>query len=87
MLRITQPTEPNQALLVEGQLVGPWVDELHRTTLGRGSVAGIRLDLRHLSYADAEGVALLQELRAAGAELRDCSEFLSVLMGGVDRAG
>jgi hypothetical protein len=87
MLRITQRTEPGEALLVEGQLVGPWVGELHRTTLGRGSVAGIRLDLRHLSYADADGVALLRELRAAGAELSDCSEFLSVLIGGVDRAG
>jgi hypothetical protein len=87
MLRITQRTGPNEALLVEGQLVGPWVGELHRTTLGRGSVAGIRLDLRHLSFADTEGVALLRQLRTAGAELRGCSEFLSVLIGGEDRAG
>lgn len=74
-------------MVVEGQLVGPWVGELRRTTLGAGPVAGILLDLRHLTFADAEGVALLRQLRAAGAELTECSEFLTALMGGEQRAG
>jgi hypothetical protein len=73
-------------MTVEGQLVGPWVDELRQTTFGAGFVPGTRLDLRHLTFADAEGVALLRQLRAAGAELEQCSEFLTVLIGGADRA-
>jgi len=73
-------------MMVEGQLVGPWVDELRRTTFGSGWVAGLLLDLRHLTFADADGVALLRQLRAAGAELGNCSEFLTALIGGEERA-
>ena len=87
MLRITQPSESSSALIVEGQLVGPWVDEFRRITFDAGVVAGARLDLRHVSFADAEGIALLRQLRAAGARLEGCSEFLSALIGGGDRAG
>jgi hypothetical protein len=87
MLRITPQGKERASMIVEGQLVGPWVDELRRTTFGAGLVAGCRLDLRHLTFADAEGVALLRRLRASGAELAECSEFLTALMGGEERAG
>ena len=87
MLRITPQGKERPSIVVEGQLVGPWVDELRRTTFGAGLVEGIFLDLRHLSFADAEGVALLRQLRVAGAELGDCSEFLTALIGGEERAG
>jgi len=87
MLRITPQGKERPSIVVEGQLVGPWVDELRRTTFGAGLVAGILLNLRHLTFADAQGVALLRQLRAAGAELGDCSEFLTALIGGEERAG
>jgi hypothetical protein len=87
MLRITPQGKESPSMVVEGQLVGPWVDELRRTTFDAGLVSGVFLDLRYLTFADAEGVALLRQLRAAGAELGDCSEFLAVLIGGEERAG
>jgi hypothetical protein len=87
MLRITPQSDERASMRVEGQLVGPWVEELRRSTVGAGLVAGGFLDLRHLTFADAEGVALLRQLRAAGTELGDCSEFLAALIGGEERAG
>ncbi len=87
MLRITPQGKDRPSMVVEGQLVGPWVEELRRNTFGIGVVSGVLLDLRHLTFADAEGVALLRQLRAAGAELGHCSEFLTALMGGDERAG
>lgn len=86
MLRITPHGKDRPSMVVEGQLVGPWVDELRRTTFDAGLVSGVLLDLRHLTFADTEGVALLRQLRAAGAELGDCSEFLTALIGGEERA-
>jgi hypothetical protein len=87
MVRISPNGQTSSAFIVEGQLVGPWVDELQRITLGAGSVEKIRFDLRDVSFADSAGIALLRKLRGAGAELHGCSEFLTALLGGEDRAG
>ncbi len=87
MLRITPQHKQRPSMVVEGQLIGPWVEELRRTTVGAGPVSGLFLDLRDLTFADAEGVTLLRELRAAGAELGMCSELVMALIGGEERAG
>ena len=87
MVRISQNGQISSAFIVEGQIVGPWVDELQRITFGAGSVEKIRLDLRNVSFADSAGIALLRRLRKAGAELHGCSEFLTALLGGDARAG
>jgi hypothetical protein len=88
MLRIANadPSAPRR-LMLEGQLVGPWVDELYRVTLGLGAVDGFSLDLRNVTFADHAGVALLRRLRAYGAVLVGCSSFLTVLIGGGDDEG
>lgn len=87
MLRITQSPDTKPTFTVEGQLIGPWVDELQRITFDAGGAEYIRLDLRNVTFADAAGVALLRRLRSAGAELRGCSAFLGTLIGGDDGAG
>jgi len=80
MLRISSPESDEQAvtLLVEGQIVGPWVDELSKTIeqlLNQGRF--LTLDLTEVTFADGNGVALLLDLRQRTVSISGCSPFLS----------
>ena len=84
MLRITKEVHPpsRAVLVVEGQLIGPWVEELRRTTedvLAQGDAV---LELHSLRFADHEGIELLRRLRKAGLEVVGASTFLSALIEG-----
>jgi hypothetical protein len=67
MLKITVVESSSEAvrLRVEGRLTGRWIEELQRTcdmhALGEG--VGLTLDLADVSFADAEGIELLKNLR------------------------
>lgn len=79
MLRISNPEsgELTVTLRLEGQIVGPWVDELRRASerfLGNGH--RLVLDLTEVTFADRGGVALLLELQAKVVSLMGCSPFL-----------
>ena len=67
----------NLSLVVEGRLVGPWVDELRRVSAkhisGRSSPL---IDLCGVTAMDARGQTLLNELRQGGATLR-CSDVMN----------
>ena len=85
MLRITEQSPHPQAadrraLVLEGRLVGPWVEELRRV-LGGTEPGGITIDLSALSFADGDGLTLLRNLRDAGAELASASPFIAALIG------
>lgn len=71
MLKITIRREGESSVLeLEGKLAGPWVDELancSREERGRG--AKIYVDLRNISFIDAQGKTLLQALHREGATL------------------
>jgi len=78
MLRIT-PIKNGHGLVLklEGQLIGPWVDELQLLCAGVNGDGGIlKLDLADLNYADHAGARLLARLMAGRAELSACSGFL-----------
>jgi ABC-type transporter Mla MlaB component len=80
MLRVT---EDERGLVVEGELVGPWVAELQRVAeehLRRRPVPASSLDLAAVSYVDASGVALLRGLLEAGMELRAANRFVDELL-------
>jgi len=65
-------------LNLEGQLIGPWVEELERVCepiLARG--AGLSLDLSTVSFVSREGVDLLWRLRDRRALLANCSRFVA----------
>jgi hypothetical protein len=65
------------SLVLEGRLVGPWVDELRRisaTHITRN--VPLTVDLEGLTAMDARGQALLDELRQDGATLR-CSDVMN----------
>jgi hypothetical protein len=82
VLRIShERLTPKEArLVVEGQLLGPWVTELAKTCepfVGNGR--RLTLDVTQVLFADREGVALLQTLARRGAQL-ECSSFLAELL-------
>jgi hypothetical protein len=65
------------SLVLEGRLVGPWVDELRRISAEHISrSAALIVDLDGLTAMDARGQWLLDELRQEGATLR-CSDVMN----------
>ena len=91
MLRISRtttdgPLEP-QLLRLEGQISGPWVEELLRECaepLGNsGRRNSLVLDLAGVSFLDADGVALFRELAARGVSFSNSSAFIAEQLKGV----
>lgn len=77
MLRITEEHTPQgkPQLRLEGRLLGLWVTVL-RECGTRLEAASLTLDVAGVSYVNDEGVALLLEWQAAGAQIHNCSPFL-----------
>ena len=77
-LRIT-PTVPGPpaVLTLDGRLTADEIAELRRRQRGRGAGA---LDLTGLQFADRQGVCLLLELRAQGAELTGVSPYPRLML-------
>jgi hypothetical protein len=65
-------------LHLEGQVVGPWVEELGQACepiLARGDA--LRLDLSSVSFLSREGVHLLWKLRDRQVGLLHCTGFVT----------
>ena len=80
MLRISTINDSEQGvrLVLEGWLVGPWVDELRKESEQRLSQTKVlRFDLAKVLFVDPRGVALLRELAGRQVEYVNCSAFLS----------
>ena len=65
-------------LVLEGRLIGPWVDELKlacaQARRGRMEVA---VDLAGVAFVDRAGIALLRELADHDTQLANCSPFVA----------
>ena len=84
MLRITiDEREDSVVLRLEGQLIGPWVEDVERcwrkafATLGSRSV---QVDLSVVSFVDASGGALLGRMHEAGFRLAGSGPATSHLL-------
>lgn len=75
MLRIEVLGINGQTIKAAGRLAGPWVAELSRAVDVLPS-RSIELDLTEVSFADADGVALLRTLRRRGSVHLRCSAFV-----------
>ena len=67
------------SLVLEGRLVGPWVDELRTVCLERGgdrTIVGLTIDLCGLTAMDTRGQHLLDELLQRGATLL-CADVMN----------
>ena len=90
MLRISRATTADQPefLRLEGQVTGPWVEEVRRAcaeTLGNNGHSGncLVLDLAGVSFLDQDGIALFGELAARGVLFTNCSAFIAEQLKGV----
>ena len=92
MLRISRAATADHSerelLRLEGQVTGPWVEELRRAcaeTLGSNghSRNGFVLDLAGVSFLDADGIALFRELAARRVLFTNCSAFIAAQLKGV----
>src|ERR1700726_2768948 len=81
MLKITVVESSREAvrLRVEGRGTDRWVEELRRTCDLHALSDGIRLtlDLADVSFADAAGIELLQQLRIRCVVLLNPSSFVA----------
>jgi hypothetical protein len=82
MLRITQQPGAGQAtLLLEGNLLKEWIEELQQALAeARSDGAAAGLDLSGLRFVDAEGARFLRECRKRGVSLLGASPFVSALL-------
>ena len=85
MLRIVPVASPDAAvaLRLEGQVRGPWVEELRRAcaqalATGRGLI----LDMTDVSFIDLDGVALFRGLSDDNVTLLHCSLFVGEQLKG-----
>jgi len=83
MLRISEaPADGKATLRLEGQVAGPWVQELRSVAegwLGRGY--RLSLDVTGVSFADETGVTLLRDLRVRDVSVCGASPFVAELLG------
>jgi hypothetical protein len=81
MLRITVVESSRIAvtLRAEGQITGPWVDELRIACRLHSFSDDVRLSLElgDISFADEKGIALLRELRKSGIGFIHTTPFLA----------
>lgn len=90
MLKVTQTDDKaGTTLILEGKVLGPWVDELQSCWSGQATHQDgnpIRVDLRDVSYVDARGRDLLNRMASEGAVLVEASDFIRYVLGS-DGAG
>jgi hypothetical protein len=84
MLKIVTGTgsSDDSVLYLEGQVIGPWVEELRRVCESfRSRGARLQLDLANVSFVSREGVELLSRLRDRDARFLNCSRFVAEQLG------
>jgi anti-anti-sigma regulatory factor len=80
MLRISAIEEAGEPvrLRLDGQVAGKWVELLERTCEAELEKHGrVTIDLRNVSFADREGIELLQSLTDHKVELLNASPFVA----------
>jgi hypothetical protein len=77
-LRVATTNESSGVTLwVSGRLVGPWIAELARAFESAAEAPGVPVvDISDMSFAAAEGVAVLRGFIRRGALVRGCPAYL-----------
>ena len=74
---VSEPQADRAVLRLEGQIIGPWVDELQRACERLLAASPVTLDLSDVSFVERRGVTLLRSLGARGVPLLHCSPFVT----------
>ncbi|MGA3092180.1 MAG: hypothetical protein ABSD75_26525 [Terriglobales bacterium] len=80
MLKISTISDSDQAIQfqLEGNLVGPWVEELRKLSdEALSQQETVSLDLGKLWFVDAQGVSLLRDLARRQVSQINCSQFVT----------
>jgi len=88
VLRISVASNSNQAIQfqLEGNLAGPWVEELRRLADDALSQEkAVSIDLSGVRFVDTQGVALLREFSRRRISQVNCSQFVIQQMKEVER--
>ena len=73
---VTETARGVTTLQLEGQVIGPWVDELERAC-GTLPTSVLSIDLSEVSFVERRGADLLRALGARGVPLVGCSPFVA----------
>jgi hypothetical protein len=79
---LLEPAANGALLRLEGQIIGPWVDELERTCDRLLATRPVTLDLTDVSFVERRGVHLLRTLGTRGVPLLHCSPFVAEQLKG-----
>ncbi len=80
MLKISIISDLDQAIQfqLEGNLAGPWVEELRRLSdEALSQQKTVSLDLEKVRFVDPQGVGLLRDLARRQVSQVNCSQFVS----------
>jgi ABC-type transporter Mla MlaB component len=80
VLKISIISDSNQAIQfqLEGNLVGPWVEELQRLSdEALSHEKAVSLDLEKVWFVDSYGVSVLRDLARRQVTQVNCSQFVS----------
>jgi ABC-type transporter Mla MlaB component len=78
---------PVTSFVLEGKLIGPWVQELERCwedALATNASRTMFVDLADVSFIDAEGRALLTRMRQKGARLLSAGVLINEIVAEID---
>jgi hypothetical protein len=78
MIATRDVTTERVTLVLEGGVIGPWVDEL-RVACDRalGTHGALTLDLRGVGFIDRAGLALFRELEGRPVRVTNCTPFVA----------
>ena len=82
MLKIITSIDPAAGMTakLEGQVKGPWVDEVRRYCELNSDKGLLTLDLREISFIDRDGMILLKDLISRGVRLINSTAFIAELL-------
>jgi anti-anti-sigma regulatory factor len=90
MLKISEnkPDPQTVMLRLEGQIIGPWVDELKQVCapLAKNGYR-LALDLEGVAFVDEAGLSTLARLAEQGAKLLNATPFVAAQLSGSDPGG
>jgi len=84
MIATRDVTEDRMTLVLEGGVLGPWVDELrHACDRAFGTHGALTLDLGAVGFIDRAGLALFRELEGRRVRVTNCSPFVAEQLRGI----
>jgi ABC-type transporter Mla MlaB component len=84
MIATRDVTNDRTTLVLEGGVLGPWVDELRQACdRALGTHGALTLDVGAVGFIDHAGLALFRELEGRHVRVTNCSPFVAEQLRGI----